>query len=300
MTEKIIKIGTRGSKLALTQAEIVANLILNGNKNIKIQIVKIKTQGDIIPPDKRKLIQGKSSFTKEIEQKLESGEIDVAVHSFKDLPIKLNENLTIAATPKREDPRDCIITKTGKKFEELPSGAKIATSSIRRKVQLYNLRKDIEVVEIHGNVDTRIRKLYQQEIDGIVLSIAGLKRLNEDWRVSEIFSVEKMVPAICQGILAVETRKDDKETIEIVRKINDEETMIAARCERSFAYEMGADCYIPVGGYARIEGGLLKLIGFIYNERNNEIIKEEISGSPKNPEEVGRRLAIMLKSKLNV
>ncbi|MFP3189806.1 MAG: hydroxymethylbilane synthase [Thermoproteota archaeon] len=299
MIEKVLKLGTRGSRLALAQAEIVVNLISKINKDVKIEIVKIKTQGDIIPPDRRKQLQGKSSFTKEIEHKLEKGEIDIAVHSLKDLPVKLSENLIIAATPKREDPRDCIITKKGISFEELPSASKVATSSIRRKVQLINLRKDIEVIDIHGNVDTRIRKLFQQDIDAIVLSIAGLKRINEDWRITEVFPIEKMIPAVCQGILAVETRKDDKETIEIVRHINDEETMIAARCERSFAYEMGADCYLPIGAYARLENSMLKIIGFVYDESKNRIIKDEVTGNSDKPEEVGKRLAIKLQSKLN-
>jgi len=295
-----IRIGTRGSKLALSQAEIVANLIRTIDPDIKIEIVKIKTSGDIIPPEKRKQLQGKSSFTKEIEDKLLNNDIDLTIHSLKDLPVKLDENLTIAATPKREDPRDCIITKSGLRFQELPINAKIGTSSIRRKVQLYNLRKDIEVVEIHGNVDTRIRKLLEKDLDAIVLSVAGLKRIREDWRITEIFSVDQMIPAICQGIIAVEVRKDEKDIIDLLRMINDEETMLSAKCERSFALEMGADCYLPLGAYARFEREFLKITGFIYDNGRNEIIKDELIGNKDEPEILGRNLAIKLKNKLDV
>lgn len=288
---KKLRIGTRGSRLALTQANIIRDLIKSINPAIEPEIVTIKTIGDMKPPSEKGGIQGKFAFTKEIDEKLLSGDIDIAVHSMKDLPNELNPELEVIATPKRGDPRDALISINGRGFYELPAHARIGTSSIRRKVQLLSIRRDIEIVELHGNVDTRIRRMREKGLDGIVLAASGLERIGMSNFVSQFFPVDEIVPAVCQGIIAVEARRGDDWVKSVVANLNDEPTYLSALCERAFSSKLGLGCNLPIGAYAEVDGGNISIIGMISNPNGERIIKRRLVERLGEPEKVGERLA---------
>jgi hydroxymethylbilane synthase len=293
MKENII-IGTRSSKLAISQTSIVADLIKKHFPEIIIKMVPIKTLGDRVSPERRALLDGKVAFTKDIEKRLLNHQIDIAVHSMKDLPSELDERLTIGATPPREDPRDALVTYSSASLSELPKNAKIGTSSLRRKAQLLQLRSDLEIHELHGNVETRIRKLNALGLDGIVLAAAGLKRIGEIERISQIFGIDEMIPAVGQGVLAVEIRKDDTEIKGILSKIDDKDTRIAVECERAFASRLGGDCYVPIAAHALPSNDLLKITGMIAEPHGINLLKDSMVGQVSNAKRLGAQLAKLL------
>lgn len=256
-------IGTRGSKLALTQAESVKRKLEETYSSDSFEIKIIHTTGDKNPNQALETIGTKGVFTDEIERQLLSGEIALAVHSMKDMPGEIDGRLTFARAWEREDPRDVLILKDAGSFSELPQGAVIGTGSKRRAYQLKKLRPDISVVNIRGNVDTRIQKLQdeKQGLDGIVLAAAGLKRLNREKEITEYLSFDVMIPAPTQGILAIETRKDNTELLKKLDLLANEEADLAATLERRFLNEIGGDCHYPMGAYYDKTGVFYAMFG---------------------------------------
>lgn len=262
MKSKVV-IGTRGSKLALWQANWVKEKLEELYPEIKIEIEKIKTTGDKILDAPLAKIGGKGLFVKEIEEALLDGRVDIAVHSMKDVPTEIPKGLHIAAICKREDPRDAFLSRDGIPLKDLPEGAVIGTSSLRRTVQLKALRKDIEIRPLRGNVDTRIRKLIEGQFDGIVLALAGLKRMGFEENIAEIFSEEILIPAIGQGAIGIETRVDDEFVNDIVKPLNDPLTALCVSAERAFLSVMGGGCQVPLACHAKVVDGVMKISGMI-------------------------------------
>ena len=253
-----IKVGTRGSKLALRQTQSVIDQMQSAYPEDSFEVVVIKTSGDKNQKSSIEELGSKGAFIDEIEKALCEDKIQLAVHSMKDLPAFLEDGLTLTKAWKREDPRDALILKEASSLKELKEGAVIATGSKRRKYQLLKLRPDLKVVDIRGNIDTRIRKLYEPAedepvLDGIVLAVAGLKRIGRENEITEIFSYDEMIPAPTQGILALEVRKDHVELIKKLDSLSDEGTNLQAIKEREFLLASGADCRKPVGAYLDLE-----------------------------------------------
>lgn len=262
MKSKVV-IGTRGSKLALWQANWVKERLKELYPELNVEIEKIKTTGDKILDAPLAKIGGKGLFVKEIEEALLEGRVDMAVHSMKDVPTEIPEGLHISVICIREDPRDAFISRDGVSFMDLPEGAIIGTSSLRRTVQLKSLRKDIEIRPLRGNVDTRIRKLKEGQFDGIVLALAGLKRMGFEDIVTETFSEETLIPAIGQGAIGIETRIDDESINEIVKPLNDPFTSLCILAERAFLSLMGGGCQVPLACHAKVVDGVMKISGMI-------------------------------------
>ena len=257
-----VTVGTRGSQLALWQASYVKQQLLHYHPDVQIELKIIKTTGDTI--QNRTLVGlGKGVFTKEIEVALLNEDIDLAVHSLKDLPTELPNGLCIAAIPTREDPRDVLISSTHLPLHELTNAAKIGTTSPRRKAQLLHIRQDLHVVDVRGNVDTRLKKLQETELDGIILAAAGLKRLQKEDLITEYFEPDKFVPAVGQGALAIETRVEDSRTQQLLSPLNDSMTTTEITAERTLLDALGGGCQLPIGAYARQHNEKLSLIGTV-------------------------------------
>jgi hydroxymethylbilane synthase len=288
---QVLRIGSRGSGLALWQAEFVKGFITENFPRLKIEISVIRTTGDRVADLPISRIGGKELFVKEIEEALLRDEIDIAVHSLKDLPTVLPEGLKIGAMIIRHDPRDALVSKQGIGFYEFPKGARIGTGSIRRQAQLLYRRPDLQIIPIRGNVDTRLRKLRNEGFDGIVLALAGLERMGFHNEVTEAFSFEIMVPAPGQGIIAVECREYDDEISRMLVQINDEETQIAASAERGFLERLGGSCHVPVGCFAEIKEDSLKILGLIASPDGKQLIREAIEGSVQSHKSLGKELA---------
>jgi hydroxymethylbilane synthase len=252
------------------------------------QVVIIRTMGDRLPPEKRGETDGKGVFTGDIEALLRRGELDLAVHSLKDLSVEPTVGLTIAATPLRGDPRDALVSSKGKGLPDLPSGDCVGTSSIRRKAQLLNIRKDLRILDIHGNVETRVRKMSELHLGGVVLAAAGLDRLSMGDRIAQRFSVDEIVPSAGQGTIAVQVREDDSEIERIASQINDERTMRSSECETMFARTIGGDCYVPAGAHASFSGRSLTLVGMIASPDGRIVLKR--SATSTDPVELGKAL----------
>ena len=292
-----LRIGSRGSRLALLQAEFIRSLIKSKFPEITTELHIIRTTGDKILDSQLSEIGGKGVFVKEIEDALIRNEIDIAVHSMKDLPTILPNGLTIGAVAERHDPRDVLVSKNDIKFNELPKGAKVGTSSLRRQAQLLNLRPDLQIFPLRGNVDTRVRKVRSEGLDSAVLALAGLERMGFKDEIAEIFPVDVLVPAPGQGALAVECREDDREINDIISQINHKESSISASAERAFLAELGGGCQVPVGCYARIKKDRINILGLIASTDGREIIREEIDGSVEIHQALGRELALTILNK---
>lgn len=271
--------GTRGSNLALAQTTIVRNLLEDASDGLEFEVVPVKTRGDVLPPAQRGETDGKGVFTQDIESMLLKGDLDIAVHSMKDLSVELDPALAIVATPTRGDPRDALVSKGNLAIHNLPAGASIGTSSLRRKVQLVKMRNDLHLVDLHGNVETRIRKMTEIGIDGVVLAAAGLDRLSLGGTIAQRLSTDQLVPATGQGALAVEARKNDARVSRLVSKINDADTMTAIECEREFARTMGADCTLPIGAFASRNGRSITLKGMIASLDGTRILKHSATST---------------------
>ncbi|MXW22827.1 MAG: hydroxymethylbilane synthase [Candidatus Dadabacteria bacterium] len=264
-----LRIGTRGSRLALHQARLVETELHAAFPSLETEIKEIKTSGDINPEQDISGMGGKGIFVKEIEQGLLSDEIDIAVHSMKDMPSVLPDGLVISSALKREDPRDVFISKDGNTLEQLGGEGRVGTGSVRRKAQLLSRFPELKVLPIRGNVDTRLRKILSEGLDGIILAAAGLKRLGLSERITQYFAQSYMVPAPCQGIIAVEFREDDVETRNFVSAITHTDTETAAIFERSFLKTFGGDCQIPLGCCAEVHLGEISANSvFIDMEKN--------------------------------
>lgn len=286
---KII-VGSRRSKLALTQTNWFIQQMKDMGAPFEFEVKEIVTKGDQILDVTLSKVGGKGLFVKEIEQALYDKEIDFAVHSMKDMPSVLPPGLVMGCTPKRVDERDAFISTGHVKFKDLPKGAVVGTSSLRRSAQLLLLRPDIEIKWIRGNVDTRLQKLQDREYDAIILAAAGLKRLGwSDEVVTEYISVEDCVPAVGQGSLAIECREDDLELLTEFRKLSDKETWDAVHAERAFLAAMDGGCQVPIAGHAIIKGDEITFTGLVAAPDASVVYKEVVSGT--NPESVGKEAA---------
>jgi hydroxymethylbilane synthase len=284
-----LRVGTRGSRLALAQTQIVLDLLSREVPGLVAQVQVIKTLGDRLPPEKRGETDGKGAFTEEIESLLLSGNVDLAVHSMKDLSVEVSAGVRIGATPTRGDPRDALVTRGKDVLDDLPKGATLGTSSMRRKAQLLKLRRDLRIVDLHGNVETRISKMGQLGLDGAVLAAVGLDRLSLGRVIAQRFPTDELVPAAGQGTLAVEIRDGDAELEKIVSRINDDGTERATTCERAFARATGGDCYVPVGAYAANNGRSLTLTGMLATPDGSRMLKRTMSAT--DAEGLGETLA---------
>jgi len=288
-------IGSRGSKLALWQAEQARERLKLLNPGIEIKIEIIKTTGDV-KSDPLSVIGGKGVFTKELEDALLDGRIDMAVHSLKDLPTILPDRLSISAICEREDARDALVLRAG--FEgslaTLREGAVVGTSSQRRLAQLKALRRDVIVRDLRGNVDTRIRKLDEGQYDAVILASAGLLRLGLEDRISTRIPVAEMLPAVGQGAIAIETRSDDEFTVQTTSKLDHRETRVACLAERAFLRGLGGGCQLPIAAHATIDGDALTLAGLVAKPDGSEIWRDSLSGSLDNAEQLGSTLATTL------
>lgn len=287
--KKIIRIGTRGSKLALVQAEWVKSRI-EETHNIPCELVKIKTTGDRILDSPLAKIGGKGLFVKEIEEALTRKEIDIAVHSMKDVPVELKKGLSIIAITERETPFDALISRDGRKLSDLKS-PKIGTSSLRRQVQLKTLVPSATIENLRGNLDTRIRKLKEGKYDAIIVASAGLKRLGFLDYATEIFSPDVIIPAIGQGSLGIEAREDDGGTIELTKFLNHEKSNIEVSAERAFLRKLEGGCQVPIAGYAEIRDGMLKITGMVASLDGKRVLKATEEGPKEKAEALGIELA---------
>ena len=288
--EKRIRLGTRGSALALTQSRWVAAQLEAEGWSVDLEI--IHTTGDRIADRAFTPNDGKGVFVAEIERALLAGDIDVAVHSLKDLPGEMTAGLTLLAVPVREDPRDVLVGRTAPNLAALPPGAVIGTSSLRRRAQLHLLRPDVHLAEMRGNVDTRLRKLEEGQYDAICLAAAGLHRLGLAAHITEYFNVDTVIPAVGQGALAVQSREGDPLVADLL-KIHDEKTSRAIRAERAVLAAIGGGCAVPLGVYAVAEGETLHLNAILCNPDGGNMVREQLTGN-ESPEALGRKLAEML------
>jgi hydroxymethylbilane synthase len=286
-----LKIGTRGSALALTQTRQVAALLQRQYPSLQIDLVVIKTSGDIQKDVPLAKIGGKGLFIKEIEEALLVGTVDLAVHSMKDLPAELPEGLQIAAVPLREDPRDVLISGAGQEVDDLPAGARIGTGSLRRIVQLRSWRPDLEIVPIRGNLDTRIRKLRQGEFEGIVVAAAGIRRMGWAEQVTQFISAENMLPAVGQGVLCLETRCGEEELNALLAFLEDGRTRREVTAERAFLRRLGGGCTLPVAAFAEKRGEALTLRGLVGSLDERTVIRRELHGPADKAAELGAELA---------
>jgi hydroxymethylbilane synthase len=280
-----LTIGSRGSQLALWQAQFVAECLNRRGLATRIEI--IKTTGDHLQTASLVQAGGKGLFTKEIEEALLAGAIDVAVHSFKDLPTEARGGLAIAAVPQREDPRDAIV---GRPLDGVPRGASVGTSSGRRAAQLRILRPDLKIQPIRGNVDTRLRKLKEGQYDAVVLAAAGLRRLGLAHEIAEIFSPDRMCPAAGQGALAIQTRESGPAR-ETCAQFNDQRTSQAVTCERTVLAALGGGCQLPVGAFAEAIDGTLKIVAVVVSPDGTRCLRAHAAGSRDRPEELGQAVA---------
>jgi hydroxymethylbilane synthase len=294
MPSQELKIGTRGSQLALYQANWVKEKITLAFPDFKVTLIKIRTTGDKIQDAPLAKIGGKGLFVKEIEEALIERKIDLAVHSIKDVPTDLPENLHLSAITKREDPRDVLISKGGIQLKNLPQRARIGTSSLRRQAQLLHFRRDFEVIPLRGNLDTRLKKLKTMNLDGIILACAGVKRLGLEEKITEIIPPEISLPAIGQGALGIETRMGDKEVEERIRFLNDRPSAIAISAERAFLKKLGGGCQVPIAAFGQTKGSTIQIDGMVGTIDGKDLIKHHLKGPIEEAESLGTRLAEIL------
>ena len=286
-------IGSRGSNLSLAYANHVKSLLIKSNSEFddnSIEIKIIKTSGDIFKNKRISDIGGKGVFCKQIEDELLDSKIDIAVHSLKDLPTKMTDGLCVNAVVKRNDPRDAFLSCLGKSFNELKPESKIGTSSFRRQAQLNLLRNDLKIIEMRGNIDTRIRKLKNKEFDAIVLSLAGVQMLHLENEVKEVFNIDQMLPAIGQGAIALQCKKDDQKTLNILKAINDKETFYCIQAERALLEAIGGDCDTAIGGLAKLSNQKISLKSELFSDDGNKKFEFQISGYFKEAQEIGYKV----------
>lgn len=288
--KKKLIIGTRGSALALAQSNWVADRLREIHPQCCITLQVIKTKGDILQDVSLAKIGGKGVFVKEIEDALLAGQIDLAVHSMKDVPAALPNGLAIVAVPPREDPRDVLVSRENVGFAKLRQGARIGTGSLRRSVQLQKLRPDIEVLPLRGNLDTRLRKLERDNLDGIILAAAGMRRLRWEERITEFLSVETMLPAVGQGALGIEAREGEGMP-EYLAGLNDPFAWAEVTAERAFLMTLGGGCQLPIAGYATYREGKILLRGMVGSLDGKTIIAGEETGKACEAGKLGIKLA---------
>jgi len=293
-----LRIGTRGSKLALIQSEMVKKEILAVDHSLRIEIIPITTTGDKEKTSDLSKIGGKALFLKEIEEALLSKEIDIAVHSLKDVPFVIPKGLKLAAVLRREDARDVFISSNGKKLNELSQGSVIGTSSMRRAVQILNIRSDFKIVPFRGNVDSRLRKVEEGKVDATILALAGLKRMGLYSKSYQILDIEKMIPAVGQGAICVECSEKDEVVLEVLKKINHIGTNILVSAERGFLETIEGNCQTPMGAYAEFCDGQVQLRCFLAEVSSSKMIVKEGIGEPDNAYEIGKKIAYEILSEI--
>ncbi len=293
---KSLRIGTRGSKLALWQAEWVKASLVDVHPGLSVEVVTIKTSGDMILDVPLAKIGGKGLFVKEIENALFDGGIDLAVHSMKDVPIVIPPGLSLEGVTPREDPLDALVSRNGQGLKDLPPGARIGTSSLRRQAQLLHFRQDLVMVSLRGNLNTRLRKLEEQDLDAIILASAGLKRMGLNHRVTETIPTEICLPAIGQGVLAIETRLGDRDVNETIAFLNDAETALTMRAERAFLRRLEGGCQVPIAAYVQLIEDGLEIEGMVASVDGKKMVRQRKWGDRGEAEALGIELAETLLS----
>lgn len=295
MSQQQIRIGTRASRLALWQAEWVKRSLQQLHPGLQVELTKIQTEGDRILDVPLAKIGGKGLFVKEIEEALLDGRVDLAVHSMKDVPTLLPPGLELRCISERADPRDCLVLAGAPiSLAELPQEARIGTSSLRRRAQLLHKRPDLRVSDMRGNVDTRLRKMQEEGLDGIVLAAAGLKRLGYEERIGLYLEPTDCLPAIAQGALGLECRSDDEATHALLAPLHHPETATAVTAERAFLARLEGGCQVPIAGYAQLLDDRLELTGLVARIDGSEILKDSLTCPPAEAAEAGTALADIL------
>ncbi len=290
MSSRLV-VGTRGSLLALRQSTMVAEQIRDATPGLEVTLEVIQTTGDKITDSPLSRIGAKGLFTKELEVALLEGRIDLAIHSLKDLPTELPEGLALGPVPLREDPHDALVSVRWSAIEELPTGARVGTSSLRRAAQLRALRPDLEVVDLRGNVDTRIRKVSDGVVDAAIMACAGLRRLGHGDVIRQAIEPEVMVPAVSQGALGLEVRQGDTRTLELLAPLADAATALEIRAERTLLATLEGGCQVPIGALARARGHSMTLVGCVASVDGAAVLKAFAEGPSTEPEAIGERVA---------
>ncbi|WP_456473694.1 hydroxymethylbilane synthase [Candidatus Pyrohabitans sp.] len=285
-----LRIGTRGSKLALWQSEYIASLLREHFPGLEFEMEIIKTTGDKLRDAPLAKIGGKGLFVKEIDEAVARGRVHLAVHSMKDVPTELLPELTIAATPEREEVNDALISREGLGIEELPEGAVIGTSSMRRIAEVKNFRPDLEVKNLRGNVDTRLRKLKAGEYDAIIMAKAGLKRLGFEQEITQTLPVEHFTPSVGQGAIAVVARRG-AEVMDYLNAINHEESLVRVTAERALLRALGGGCQVPLGAYTEVEGNTLSMLAVVLSPDGGERVEVKLKDSLSEAENLGKAAA---------
>lgn len=289
-TSSKLRIGSRGSQLAIWQANHISALLRARGHEVEIEI--IHTTGDKITDVALAKVGTKGMFTKEIEEALAAGRVDLAVHSLKDLPTELPKGFEIAAITERQDPRDAFCSLHYANFQELPKGARVGTSSLRRQAQLKAIRPDLDIYPLRGNVDTRLRKLEQGDYDAVILAAAGLKRLGKTELIKQIIPAETMCPAAGQGALGIEIRDRDAKTRDLLAFLNDPNTRAATTCERALLNSLGGGCQVPIGAFAEVKNGKLHLESIVADPDGSKLLRDSRDGD--DPERLGNQAGASL------
>lgn len=292
-----IKIGTRGSKLALVQANTVVAGLKKIAPEITAEICVIKTRGDIMQDVSLIKIGGQGAFVKEIEEALLAGTIDLAVHSMKDVPGETPDDLTFAAILPREDVRDILVSRGNIKIEFMPRGAKIGTGSLRRGAQIQSMLPDVTIVPLRGNIDTRLKKIETENLTGVILAAAGMKRLGYAQKIAQYLPVEFMLPAVGQGALGLQIRKADSALAEVIARLNHAQTAAELTAERSYLRALGGGCRLPIAAFGKMEGKQLSLEGLVAAPDGALVIRDKVKGAVEEAEELGARLASLIMEK---
>lgn len=292
-----IKIGTRGSLLALWQANWVKSALTERFPGLTVDLEIIKTQGDKILDVPLAKVGGKGLFVKEIEEALLSRAVDIAVHSMKDMPSEIPDGLCIGAIPERENPKDAFVSRNGQKLEDLPQSARVGTSSLRRSAQLKILRPDLEIVSLRGNLDTRLKKLESGNLDAVVLAAAGLRRMGFADRITQYLDENTMLPAVGQGALCIECRENDSEIRRIVTVLDHAESRTVVLGERAFLHRLEGGCQVPIAAHGKLEGNRFTLCGLVASLDGKTVIKDSLSGFKEESENIGIQLAQTLLGK---
>jgi len=291
MADSKLRIATRKSPLALWQANHVRDALMARNSGLDVELFTMTTQGDKILDTPLAKVGGKGLFVKELELGILEGEADLAVHSMKDVPVEFPDGLGLAAILEREDPRDALISNAFTSIDTLPQGARVGTSSLRRQCQLRARRPDLEVLDLRGNVNTRLAKLDIGDYDAILLAAAGVKRMGWEDRITELLPPEQFLPAIGQGAIGIEIRVADEKVSRIVEVLNDEQTATRIRAERALNERLQGGCQVPIAGYSEISHGVMVLRALVGRPDGTELVQGVISGKPEDAEELGQVLA---------
>lgn len=291
MSQETIRIATRKSPLAMWQAEYVRDRLMEAHPGLQVELLGMTTQGDKILDSPLAKIGGKGLFVKELEVRMLEGGADIAVHSMKDVPVEFPEGLHLSVICEREDPRDAFVSNNYKSLDDLPQGAKVGTSSMRRQCQIRAIRPDLEILDLRGNVNTRLKKLDEGQYDAIILAAAGLIRLGFNERITQLIETDTSLPAIGQGAVGIECRSDDPRVNELLAPLNDAPTQTRVLAERAMNNRLEGGCQVPIAGHAVLEGDQITLRGLVGEPDGSNTVRGEISGPASEAESLGTQLA---------